>query len=454
MGSKSFYHSLIIREDICTGCTHCMRSCPTGALRIIDGKAKLTAEKCVDCGYCFKVCPSRAIEIADDDFDDIFTYENRVALVPAIFLSQFDSKYSISELYSALQKIGFTHIFETESTVEFLIKITREKIAASKENEEKLFISSFCPAVLRLIQIRFPALLGNVIPLKAPLQLTAAFVREKFKNENDKTGIFYITPCAAKIADVKASDNNTAITGVINMNSMYNRMMAVLSKDHEKTKYDLKNDPFSLTKRSMTYTLTHGEADAFDGRCLAVDEIHNVIEILEKIENEEIKAPNFIELRACDESCAGGVLTVENRFLAAERLNDRSEKSIYFSKNITALQKTIFEKYDYLYDFAQCNPYKADGVLKFAGDYESAMKKYNIFRQINNLLPQVDCGICGSPSCQDFAEDVTRQQKDLEHCVFIQRKNEYENSSCNEKNINHFIKIWGEDKIKNKKNES
>lgn len=452
--NNSFYHSLIIREDRCNGCTHCMRSCPTGALRIVDGIARLTSEKCVDCGYCLKVCPVSAIVVEDDDFDLIFKYKNRVALVPAIFLSQFDARHTISMLYSTLHELGFTHIFETESTVEFLLKITRDKINESKNN--KLFISAFCPAVVRLIQIRFPSLVTNIIPLKAPLQLTAAFVREKFNSEgfsSDETGVFYITPCAAKIADVKACINETAITGVINMNFMYNRMMSKLSKPQGSDFPLSENDPFSLTKRSMTYTLTHGEALSFDGRCLAVDEIHNVIEFLEKLENEEVTVPDYLELRACDQGCAGGVLTVENRFLAAEKLRDRAEQAKYFPENIAALQKTIFKKYDFLLLHALLKPLKPNSMFKFAGDYESAMKQYNVYREILNSLPHVDCGVCGSPSCKDFAEDVARGNKEIKHCVFIQRgieKSRVENSE----NMQYFEQIWGKEKIDINKNKS
>ena len=43
------------------------------------------------------------------------------------------------------------------------------------------------------------------------------------------------------------------------------------------------------------------------------DEIHNVIDILEKIENDELTDIDFLELRACDHSCAGGALVVNNR---------------------------------------------------------------------------------------------------------------------------------------------
>ena len=57
------------------------------------------------------------------------------------------------------------------------------------------------------------------------------------------------------------------------------------------------------------------------------DEIHNVIDILEKIENDELTDIDFLELRACDHSCAGGALVVNNRFLTIERLRKRMQAS-------------------------------------------------------------------------------------------------------------------------------
>ena len=84
-----FRHSLKVNLDRCQGCTTCMRSCPTGAIRIRGGKAVVNDNKCVDCGQCMKVCPHKAIFIQQDDFDLIQNYEYRVALVPATFIGQF-----------------------------------------------------------------------------------------------------------------------------------------------------------------------------------------------------------------------------------------------------------------------------------------------------------------------------------------------------------------------------
>ena len=78
MEETKFYHALKIDNDRCVGCTHCMTKCPTGAIRIREGKASIRKGWCVDCGECLKACPTEAIYVEQDDFQKIFDYKARV----------------------------------------------------------------------------------------------------------------------------------------------------------------------------------------------------------------------------------------------------------------------------------------------------------------------------------------------------------------------------------------
>jgi iron only hydrogenase large subunit-like protein len=176
--------------------------------------------------------------------------------------------------------------------------------------DKKPFISSFCPAVVRLIQVRFPSLVKNLVHLKAPLDLASVTISERLTDagiSREDIGIFYITPCAAKIAAVKspAENQSSSISGVINMDFLFNKVSAMLSKDNSPA------DPInhSLSGRDILWTLSGGEASNFEGRCFAVDGMRNVIDFLEKIENGEIESDGIIEMRVCDQSCAGECLT-------------------------------------------------------------------------------------------------------------------------------------------------
>ena len=110
MEEANFYHALKIDNDRCIGCTHCMKECPTGAIRIRDGKALIHKDWCVDCGECLKSCPTEAIYVEQDDFQRIFDYKCRVALMPTVFIGQF-SKYTTEGNYQRRYGTGLYPCF-------------------------------------------------------------------------------------------------------------------------------------------------------------------------------------------------------------------------------------------------------------------------------------------------------------------------------------------------------
>lgn len=55
-----------IDEDLCDGCGQCVPACAEGAIQIINGKARLVAEKyCDGLGNCLGKCPTGALSIEE-----------------------------------------------------------------------------------------------------------------------------------------------------------------------------------------------------------------------------------------------------------------------------------------------------------------------------------------------------------------------------------------------------
>ncbi len=441
MNEQTFYHALQVDEDQCIACARCMKSCPTEAIRVVDGHASISEHRCVDCGNCYKVCPVKAIYIKQDDFDQIFNYKCRVALVPAVFLGHFAEDIPASRIYSVLKEIGFTHVFEVESAVQIFAQ-AKNQYALQGEGEKPL-ISSFCPAIVRLIQVRFPSLVDNIIPVKAPVDIVAKYACKVLTESNiprKDIGLFYISPCAAKVAAVKSpvGEEKSLVDGIINMDELYNRVqkkMKELGKNYTVPGFSMAR----LSSDAVLSTLTNGERRlCIAKRSLSIDEIHNVTEFLEKVENEEIEDIEFLELRACDQSCAGGVLACQNRFLISECMYARARKIAERERNgeITNDSKLDAER-DYLLQDVRVSAVKPRSMLALDDDVAKALEKMEKINKIQCMLPQIDCGVCGSPSCNALAEDIVCRDASLQRCVFM---NNAQNPEMKE--------IWGDEKFK------
>lgn len=71
---KSVRKIVEIDEELCDGCGLCVPDCAEGSLRIVDGKARLVADKlCDGLGACLGACPTGALKIIEreaDEFDE------------------------------------------------------------------------------------------------------------------------------------------------------------------------------------------------------------------------------------------------------------------------------------------------------------------------------------------------------------------------------------------------
>ena len=405
-----YEHSVLLDEEICTGCTTCLRHCPTEAIRIREGKAVINAEKCIDCGACIRYCPHKAKKAVCGKLSDMDRFKWKIALPAPTLYGQFDNLDDTEYVLNGLLKIGFDDVFEVSKAAELVSAYTR--LYLNYDGIVKPAISSACPVILRLITLRFPSLADHVIHMLPPMEVAAKLARERalkkhpeFKPED--IGVCFITPCPAKASYVKNGfgEYKSQVDVVVSISDLYFLLIGKMKK--EETLETLSESG----RIGLGWARSGGEATAiFNEDYLAADGIENVIHVLDQIENGNIPPLEFIELNACTGGCVGGVLTVQNPFIAKARLQTL-RRYLPVSQNILSKNDAYIPS-DYL--FEDMPEYFT--VSRLGKSIGESMRMMADIQNLKATLPGIDCGVCGAPSCRAFAEDVVKKLACPEDC--------------------------------------
>lgn len=411
---EKYFHSVTLDEDKCMGCTNCIKRCPTEAIRVRNGKARIINERCIDCGECIRICPYHAKKAITDDFSCIEKFKYRVAIPAPSIYGQFKPEISRNRILNTFRIIGFDDVYEVARAAEYVSDATRKLVMDDKS--AKPLISSACPAVVRLIQVRFPNLIENLVKLESPMEVAAKIVKkkaaEKLGIDPAEIGAFFITPCAAKATSVKApyESKKSSVDGVISIKDIYLKLIAAIDRADESELL------MKAGFEGIRWANSGGEGLAVGtDKFLAVDGIHNVISILEEVENDKIENVDFIEALACTGGCLGGPLTVENLYVAKTRIKKHVDDA-----KAAKDDRLPLETYDENMVWTEEIAYKP--VLKLDNDIREAMRKLEALQIINRGLPGLDCGACGAPSCRALAEDIVRGMAVETDCIFKLRE--------------------------------
>jgi iron only hydrogenase large subunit-like protein len=404
--AQPYFHSVTLDRDKCVGCTTCLKKCPTEAIRVRKGKAHIIAERCIDCGECIRTCPHGAKKAVSDSIADKDAFRVKVAIPAPALYSQFDEGLSINRILAGLLDLGFDEVFEVAEAAQLVTAATRELLA--RGGAARPFISSACPAVVKLVQVRFPSLIPHLVPLLPPMEVAARIVKEVLHRGEDSVGVFFVSPCAGKVTAVRSpvGYSHSAVDGVIGLKEIYLPLRAAVVRAKER--------PLSRAgKAGVEWARTEGEAQALgERRSIAVDGIANVIGVLESLENGQLKGVDYIEALACPAGCVGGPLTVENPFIAKSRLGDKALSLDPAPAGPTMPPGAM------LWDA----PIQARPSRLLDADMLKAMIMLEEIEHRTELLPGLDCGSCGAPTCQALAEDVVRGSALETDCVFKLRE--------------------------------
>ncbi|MBQ4070977.1 MAG: 4Fe-4S binding protein [Clostridia bacterium] len=408
---QDYKHSVLLDEGKCTGCTTCLKHCPTEAIRIKDGHAVINAERCIDCGECIRNCPHKAKKAVCGKLADMERFKWKIALPAPTLYGQFDNLEDIDYVIDGLKKIGFDDVYEVAKAAELVTAYTR--LYLKTEGVKKPAISSACPVVVRLISLRFPSLCDHIIHMLPPMEVAARLAKERAKKEHPELadsdiGVCFISPCPSKASYAKNgfADYKSYVDVVVPISDVYFSLIGKMRKDEDVP------DCTETGRIGIGWARSGGEATAiFNSDYLAADGIENVIRVLDQVETGNIPPLEFIELNACTSGCVGGVLTIQNPFIAKARLQS-IRRYLPVSQNKPEDGATDYIPDSYLFEkLPEYSP-----ISKLGATIAESMRMMADIQKLKSELPGIDCGACGAPTCKAFAEDIVKHLACPEEC--------------------------------------
>ncbi len=415
-----YLHFVRVDENKCLGRMKCMRVCPTEAIRVRGGKAKIDNEKCIDCGECITACPSGAIYPLTDPFGELTKFRHTVAIPSPALYAQFGQKITPAKILNGLRKLGFDDAYDLAFScgeISFAI----QEYLKEKKNSRPLIMNT-CPTVVRLIQVKYPSLINHITPIDIPREIAGREVKQKkskqYGLEEKEIGAFYITPCPAKMISIKqpAEKEKSYLDGAISISDIYGPLLSAMGNG------DIEEADESIGKLcilGLGWAMAGGISRTLKlSNSIFVSGLPEILKVFNDMERGKLQHIDFIEAYSCPHGCIGGSLTVENLYVSYNKILKLIEELELRKIGNCPDMREVRKKYSQGYFFKEHKLHPRP-LKPLNDDLTIAIKKRKEKEKIYETLPKIDCGACGSPTCAAFAEDVVKKEVSALDCVFM-----------------------------------
>ncbi len=163
--------------------------------------------------------------------------------------------------------MGFDEVYDTSLSADLTVIEESNEFLERLENGGKLpLITSCCPGWVKYCENKHPELLDNVSSCKSPMQMLAALLKDRAKQNGEKTFHVAIMPCTAKKSEATrdefTTDGTPDVDAVITTNGLI-RMIKESGIDFESLEPEAVDMPFgTISGAGVIFGVTGGVTEA------------------------------------------------------------------------------------------------------------------------------------------------------------------------------------------------
>ena len=395
-----------------------MRVCPTQAIRVREGKARLIPELCIDCGSCLRACPSGAIQATTRSFAEIHNFKYKVAVASPVLFGQFPQAVSPAHIVAGLRGLGFDAVWDFTVELALVNRAVLDYVDGWKGSYPLISVS--CPVIVRLVQVLYPAMIDQLIHIQPPRELAGRELKRKYSEElginPDEIAAIYITPCQAKTISIlrPAEGVKSNLDGALGISDVYNDILT-LTQSLEKEKAEAFAHDFAGIAEMLRWAKSQGQRRTLRGhRYMSVTGLANVIQVFDDIEKGKLRNIEYLECDACWGGCVRGNLTVDNIYVSLSKIN---RLLAGLPNRDPALEAEVKRRYPHE-DFSLKGQVRPRLMENNADSLKDRVKRIKAEETVFKTLPGLNCGLCGAPTCKTFARDVASGSARANQCIF------------------------------------